>query len=123
MATATRSSTSRPSVFDARTLHDVIDEIQSVYLRYSIPLIIAYSGGKDSTLALLLWWRAIAALLAEQRTKPIHIVSSNTAWNSLTSLPGLRPRWCGSITPRERKACRSRRSRLDHRSAIRSWCA
>ncbi len=78
MATAACPPTSRPSVFDSRTLHDVIEEIQSVYLRYSIPFVIAYSGGKDSTLALLLWWLAIAALPTEQRTKPIHIVSSNT---------------------------------------------
>ncbi|MDP9312264.1 MAG: DNA phosphorothioation system sulfurtransferase DndC [Chloroflexota bacterium] len=78
MAIATRPPTSRRSVFNARTLQDVIDEIQRVYLRYSIPFVIAYSGGKDSTLALLLWWLAIAALPTEQRTKPIHIISSNT---------------------------------------------
>lgn len=78
MATTSNSTSKRPSIFESRTLQDILSEIQSVYLRYSIPIVIAFSGGKDSTLALLLWWLAIAALPPDERTKPIYIVSSNT---------------------------------------------
>lgn len=37
-----------------------------------------YSGGKDSTATLQLVWYALAALPAEQRTKPIYVISSDT---------------------------------------------
>lgn len=56
----------------------VIEEIQTLYCSNSAPWIIGYSGGKDSTASLLLVWSAIAALPAEQRTKDIHVISTDT---------------------------------------------
>jgi len=56
----------------------IIDEIQSIYCSDPIPWIVGYSGGKDSTACLQLIWTAIARLPAEQRTKPIHVISTDT---------------------------------------------
>ncbi len=53
-------------------------EIQALYSLDSIPWIVGYSGGKDSTTALQLVWQAIAQLPTEQRTKPIHVISTDT---------------------------------------------
>lgn len=66
------------SVFDKRSLRDISDEIRSVYLQDKRPWVIGYSGGKDSTCTLQLVWNAIAELPASQRTKPIHVISSDT---------------------------------------------
>lgn len=58
---------------------DVITkEIQELYLSDTIPWIIGYSGGKDSTASLQLVWNAIADLPVEQRTKDIHVISTDT---------------------------------------------
>jgi len=53
-------------------------EIQALYCSDSVPWIVGYSGGKDSTAALQLVWNAIAALPAGDRTKPIHVISTDT---------------------------------------------
>lgn len=53
-------------------------EIQELYCLDSIPWIVGYSGGKDSTAALQLVWNAIAALPPARRTKPIHVISTDT---------------------------------------------
>ena len=39
---------------------------------------VGYSGGKDSTAVLQLIWMALAGLPAEQRTKPVHVISTDT---------------------------------------------
>lgn len=57
---------------------DIIKEIQEIYVSDTIPWIIGYSGGKDSTASLQLIWNAIAALPAEKRTKAIHVISTDT---------------------------------------------
>lgn len=56
----------------------IIKEIQELYLSDTIPWIIGYSGGKDSTASLQLVWNAIANLPVEQRTKDIHVISTDT---------------------------------------------
>ena len=70
------------SVFDEKGLEqyarDLLAEIQEVYLGDRIPWVIGYSGGKDSSAVLQLVWLAIAKLPEEQRTKPIHIISTDT---------------------------------------------
>lgn len=53
-------------------------EIQDVYLADQRPWVVGYSGGKDSTCALQMVWKAIAALPPDQRTKPIYVISSDT---------------------------------------------
>lgn len=53
-------------------------EIQKLYCLDGIPWVVGYSGGKDSTAVLQLVWNAIASLPPEQRTKPIHVISTDT---------------------------------------------
>ncbi|MEP0885257.1 DNA phosphorothioation system sulfurtransferase DndC [Microcoleus sp. FACHB-SPT15] len=53
-------------------------EIQGLYCLDEVPWVVGYSGGKDSTAALQLVWNAIAALPKKKRTKPIHIISTDT---------------------------------------------
>ncbi|OZC84424.1 sulfurtransferase DndC [Rhodococcus sp. 06-418-1B] len=70
------------SAFDDLGLSGTIDELilqtQSLYLEDGIPWVIGYSGGKDSTAVLQLVWMAIAALTPEQRTKQVHVISTDT---------------------------------------------
>ena len=54
------------------------DEIRSLYTADDTPWIIGYSGGKDSTATLQLVWIAIAALPPADRTKEIHVISTDT---------------------------------------------
>ncbi|MFO0760869.1 MAG: DNA phosphorothioation system sulfurtransferase DndC [Byssovorax sp.] len=62
----------RPSI-DA-----LLDEIRDLYQADSIPWVVGYSGGKDSTATLQLVWLALAGLAPEARTKPVHVISTDT---------------------------------------------
>jgi DNA sulfur modification protein DndC len=63
----------------ARTPQDIIDEIKDLYLSDSLPWVIGYSGGKDSTASLQLIWNAIASLPEDRRRfKPVHVISTDT---------------------------------------------
>lgn len=53
-------------------------QIQDYYLLDSIPWVIGYSGGKDSTAVLQLVWYALKKLRPEQRHKPIHVITTDT---------------------------------------------
>ena len=57
------------SIFDVRTLSEIHQEIQQLYLGDSRPWVVGYSGGKDSTTALQLIWYALEELPPEQRQK------------------------------------------------------
>ena len=46
--------------------------------RHSDPWIVAYSGGKDSTLLLQFVWEAVAELPPEQRRRHIHVIANDT---------------------------------------------
>ena len=59
-------------------LEEIITQIQMVYDNDQRPWIIGYSGGKDSTLTLMLIMEAISRLPVKKRIKNIHIVSSDT---------------------------------------------
>lgn len=54
------------------------EEIQELYCSDEIPWCVGYSGGKDSSAALQLVWNAIAALPLPKRTKPIHVITTDT---------------------------------------------
>lgn len=58
--------------------NQIVAEIRDLYLADSIPWIVGYSGGKDSTASLQLLWTALAALSPEQRNKPVHVISTDT---------------------------------------------
>lgn len=56
----------------------IIDHIKKVYLAYNRPLIVGFSGGKDSTLTLQLVWEAIEDLPREQVKNNIHVITTDT---------------------------------------------
>ena len=60
------------------TINALMAEIRDLYCADEVPWIIGYSGGKDSTAVLQLIWLAIAELPADQRSKPIHVISTDT---------------------------------------------
>lgn len=62
----------------SHSFEQIVGEIRELYLSDSIPWIVGYSGGKDSTASLQLLWTAIASLPEEQRGKPIHVISTDT---------------------------------------------
>jgi DNA sulfur modification protein DndC len=66
------------SIFKKRDLGDILDEIQEVYTQHDYPWVIGYSGGKDSTATTQLIWQAVSRLPEEERTKQIHVISTNT---------------------------------------------
>ena len=66
------------SFFENNSLKDVYESIQEVYLSDQRPWVVGYSGGKDSTCALQLVWNALEKLPAEQRQKPVYVISSDT---------------------------------------------
>lgn len=74
----TTGSPNETSIFDSRTVSDIYDEIRDVYRRFPYPWVIGYSGGKDSTAVLQLVWHAIQGLPAEERTKPVFVIASDT---------------------------------------------
>jgi DNA sulfur modification protein DndC len=55
-----------------------IRNTQDLYLSDTLPWVVGYSGGKDSTATLQLIWKAIAALPVGKRSKPIHVISTDT---------------------------------------------
>jgi DNA sulfur modification protein DndC len=59
-------------------IETAIRNTQDLYLSDTLPWVVGYSGGKDSTATLQLVWRAISALPVEKRTKPIHVISTDT---------------------------------------------
>ena len=66
------------SVFESRTITEIYDEINGLYKADRRPWVIGFSGGKDSTVALQLVWEALARLPESERTKPVHVISSDT---------------------------------------------
>jgi DNA sulfur modification protein DndC len=57
---------------------EIMQDIQSVYLRDKRPWIVAFSGGKDSTALLQFTYTAISNLPEKKRHKEIHVVCSDT---------------------------------------------
>lgn len=56
----------------------IVTEIQALYRSDSIPWIVGYSGGKDSTASLQLVWTALLGLPPNERTKPVYVISTDT---------------------------------------------
>ncbi len=108
------STVARPVAFQGRGLSEVVneltDEVRELYTADEVPWVIGYSGGKDSTAVLQLVWLALQGLPAEQRTKPVHVISTDTlvenpivaAWVS-QSLETMK-------RPRPSRTCRSNRT-------------
>ena len=62
----------------ARTVQAVCAEIGELYKSDGTPWVVGYSGGKDSSATLQLVWLAIRELPAAERTKPVHVISTDT---------------------------------------------
>jgi DNA sulfur modification protein DndC len=77
MAPPTKKSAFSELGFKA-TLEMLKEEIRELYRADDVPWIIGYSGGKDSTATLQLVWMSVADLAADQRHKPIHVISTDT---------------------------------------------
>lgn len=61
-----------------KTIDKALEQIQYLYQCDSIPWVVGYSGGKDSTAILQLVWCALLNLPEEARTKPVHVISTDT---------------------------------------------
>ncbi len=88
------------SVFDQKSLDTIYTEIQQVYLNDERPWILGYSGGKDSTCMVQIVWKALSGLPAEQLTKKIYVISSDT----LVESPQIVDRITGSLSRIEKAA-------------------
>ena len=62
----------------AATIETLCEEIRELYLWDEVPWVVGYSGGKDSSAILQLVWMAVSQLPPEQRSKPIHVISTDT---------------------------------------------
>ncbi|MEU3077082.1 DNA phosphorothioation system sulfurtransferase DndC [Streptomyces laurentii] len=76
------STPTRTAPFQGRRMSDVVneltEEVRELYTADEVPWVIGYSGGKDSTAVLQLVWLALKDLPAEQRNKPVHVISTDT---------------------------------------------
>lgn len=61
-----------------KTFDSLLEEIREIYLADSIPWVIGYSGGKDSTAVLQLVWLAVSHIQSDKLKKPIHVISTDT---------------------------------------------
>ncbi len=77
------------------TLPDRLDTIRHVLRteyqrRHRYPWIVAYSGGKDSTLLLQLVWEVVAEIPASERQRPVLVVGNDTLVESPLVIQHLR---------------------------------
>ena len=72
----------KPSAFSSVGLRKsvalLVTEIATLYESDHLPWIVGYSGGKDSTAALQFVWLALSRIDASRRTKPVHVISTDT---------------------------------------------
>ncbi|MCZ7460670.1 DNA phosphorothioation system sulfurtransferase DndC [Streptomyces sp. WMMC940] len=78
MTTATRRVVPFEGSSLAQVTADLKEEIRELYTADEVPWVIGYSGGKDSTATLQLVWLALQELPAEQRTKTVYVISTDT---------------------------------------------
>jgi len=60
------------------TVSERMEIVKTLYLSDTIPWVIGYSGGKDSTATLQLVWKALRQLAPEQLRKDVHVISTDT---------------------------------------------
>lgn len=76
-ATPSRTGAFAAAGFKA-TIARILEEIADLYCADSIPWVVGYSGGKDSTATLQLVWLALSRLSPEQHRKPVYVISTDT---------------------------------------------
>ncbi|MYI75602.1 MAG: DNA phosphorothioation system sulfurtransferase DndC [Acidobacteria bacterium] len=76
------SSSSPRSAFAEAGLKQAILEVEreiaELYTADAVPWVVGYSGGKDSTAVLQLVWQALSTLPRDRRSKPVHVISTDT---------------------------------------------
>ena len=60
------------------TVEALYREVVALYESDSIPWVVGYSGGKDSTATLQIVWLALSKLPRERLTKPVFVISTDT---------------------------------------------
>ena len=78
-----QSSTNKVKTQSAQDVVGRLDAVREVMLaeyrkRHNDPWIVAYSGGKDSTLLLHLVWEIMLSLPPEERKRQIHVMANDT---------------------------------------------
>lgn len=75
-------ASSKPSAFSMlgfkQTVTGLLEEIAALYLADTIPWVVGYSGGKDSTATLQLVWMALSRVEPKARLKPVYVISTDT---------------------------------------------
>jgi DNA sulfur modification protein DndC len=61
-----------------QTIARLLEEVIELYRSDTIPWVVGYSGGKDSTATLQLVWLALSRLSPGERTKPVYVISTDT---------------------------------------------
>lgn len=59
-------------------IESLAEEVRELYTSDAVPWVIGYSGGKDSTAIVQLIWNALESLPPAARTKPVHVISTDT---------------------------------------------
>jgi DNA sulfur modification protein DndC len=62
----------------AQRLQAIEEEVGELYLMDSVPWVLGYSGGKDSTAVVQLVWNALAKLDPKKLKKKVHVISTDT---------------------------------------------
>jgi len=66
---------------------DIRDSLRKLYLEDSRPWLVGFSGGKDSTMLASLVFEVVLSISAEQRTKPVSLVCTDTRGHRAFGLP------------------------------------
>lgn len=66
------------AIISKADIEGLMDTVRNLYTADSIPWIVGYSGGKDSTATLQLVWLALSGLPAEDLRKPVYIIHTDT---------------------------------------------
>ena len=66
------------SILTKQDIETVLEVIRNLYMEDSIPWVIGYSGGKDSTATVQLVWTALSQIPQEKRHKRVYVISSDT---------------------------------------------
>ena len=62
---------------------EIKEHIKELYLSDTIPWIVGYSGGKDSTAVLQLIWETLSELDKSQLHKEVHVLTNDTLVENL----------------------------------------
>ena len=77
-ATGTGVSTSAFADGLRASVDALVEQVRTLYRADSIPWVVGYSGGKDSTATLQLVWMALSGVCPGERHKPVYVITNDT---------------------------------------------